>query len=83
MLCKIKIFSVQIEVSENVFVVHEDGVFPGDWEVAVTHHLLAGVDDCGLHHTGLSILGVIGVVPQPTCRQGHENQRKGTGWSIK
>lgn len=71
MLCKIKIFSVQIEVSENVFVVHEDGEFPGDGEVAVTHHLLAGVDDCGLHHTGLSILGVIGVVPQPTCRQGH------------
>lgn len=83
MLCKIKIFSVQIEVSENVFVVHEDGEFPGDGEVAVTHHLLAGVDDCGLHHTGLSILGVIGVVPQPTYRQGHENQRKGTGWSIK
>lgn len=71
MLCKIKIFSIQIEVSENVFVVHKDGEFPGDGEVAVTHHLFTGIDDRGLHHTGLSILGVIGVVPQPTCRQGH------------
>lgn len=75
MFCKIKIFSIQLEVCENVFVVHEDGEFPGDGEVAVTHHLLTGVDDRGLHHTGLSILGVIGIVPQPTCRRGHENQR--------
>lgn len=80
MLCKIKILGVQMEVFENVFVVHEDGEFLGDGEVAVTHHLLTGVDDRGLHHTGLSILGVIGVVPQPTCQQGHENQHKKAGW---
>lgn len=67
MLCKIKIFSVQIEVFENVFVVYEDGEFFGDGEVVVIYYFFVGVDDCGFYYIGLFILGVIGVVLQFIC----------------
>ena len=64
MFFEVKLLRVQMEVLEDVCVVHKDGELLGDGEIAVAHHLFAGVDDSGLHHAGLPILRVIRVVPQ-------------------
>lgn len=62
-LFKIEFLRIQIEVLENVFVVHVVGVLLWDRVVAVAHHLFTGVDDRGLHYTGLSVRRFVRVVP--------------------
>ena len=65
-LVELELFGEVLEVLPHHRIVHKVGVVFGDGEVTVAHHLLAGVDHSGTHHTRMAVLHLLGVPPQTT-----------------
>lgn len=65
-LLQIEVICIHVKVLENVFIVHEDWEFLGNWIIAVAGHLLTAVNRCGLHDARLSLGWFVRKVPQAT-----------------